>query len=290
MSAARSSSLLPSPAVRTMKPPGIPACMDLQDALQAQALLVAGDLARDAGVLERRHVDHVSAGQRDVRRDARALLAERLLGDLDDDLLAFLQQFGDGRQRRSLRAAEGSLASGLFGPGRTFDGFRGGGSFRRARRLVPILRCRPDPPPRILRRMRRGMRCGNRPPCSRTCADSGGVTPGCRRLPAAASFTFGQTRVSGLFRRLRVHLFHGTLSTKASSVDHDFDFRFDCGSGSAGAATISLTLRLSSAHRRVVRLLNRFLGDLGQRLSGIGRLTSVSCRSRISSSSASSSG
>ena len=68
----------------------------LQNALQAQALFVARDLARDAHVFERRHVDHVAARQRDVRGDARALLAERLLGDLNDDFLAFLQQIGDG--------------------------------------------------------------------------------------------------------------------------------------------------------------------------------------------------
>ena len=50
------------------------------------------DLARNAHVLQRRHVDHVAAGQRDVRGDARALLSQRLLGDLNDNLLAFLQQ------------------------------------------------------------------------------------------------------------------------------------------------------------------------------------------------------
>ena len=72
----------------------------LQDALQPLALFVAGDLARDADVIDRRHVDHEPARQRDVRCDARALLAERLLGNLDDDLLPFLQQVGDGRERR----------------------------------------------------------------------------------------------------------------------------------------------------------------------------------------------
>src|SRR5690348_3316325 len=38
-----------------------------------------------------------------MRRDPGALLAERFLGDLDDDLLTFLQQFRDrGRGRRTL--------------------------------------------------------------------------------------------------------------------------------------------------------------------------------------------
>ena len=62
MSAAISSSrACPSPAVRMMKPPGDPGAMALQNALQAQALFVAGDLARNAHVFERRHVDHVAA-------------------------------------------------------------------------------------------------------------------------------------------------------------------------------------------------------------------------------------
>ena len=69
----------------------------LQDALQAQTFLVARDLARDAHVLERRHIHHVAARQGDVRGDARALLPQRLLGDLDDDLLPFLEQIADGR-------------------------------------------------------------------------------------------------------------------------------------------------------------------------------------------------
>src|SRR5580698_2906485 len=83
--------------------------MDLQDALQAQTLIVARDLARDAGVFQRRHVNHVSAGQRDMRCDARALLPQWLFGDLDNDLLTFLQQLCNGRKRRPLRATVGSL-------------------------------------------------------------------------------------------------------------------------------------------------------------------------------------
>src|SRR5665213_732189 len=68
----------------------------LQNAFQAQAFFVAGDFAGDAHVLERRHVDHVAAGQRDVRGDARAFGAEGFFGDLDDDFLAFFQQIADG--------------------------------------------------------------------------------------------------------------------------------------------------------------------------------------------------
>ena len=67
------------------------------DALQALALFVGGDLARDADVIHRRHVNQEASGQRDVAGDARALLADGLLGNLDQDLLPFLQQVGDER-------------------------------------------------------------------------------------------------------------------------------------------------------------------------------------------------
>src|SRR5579863_1487088 len=68
-----------------------------KNALQAQALLIACNFAGDSHVLERGHVDHIAAGERDVRSDARALLPQWLLGDLDDDLLPFLEQIADGR-------------------------------------------------------------------------------------------------------------------------------------------------------------------------------------------------
>ncbi len=67
------------------------------DALQALALFVGVDLARDADMIDRRHVDQEAARQRDVAGDARALLADGLLGNLDQDFLAFLQQIGDQR-------------------------------------------------------------------------------------------------------------------------------------------------------------------------------------------------
>src|SRR5580658_9766578 len=69
----------------------------LQDALQPQTLFIAADFPRYAHVFERRHIDDVAPWKRDVRRDARALLPQRLLGDLNDDLLPFLKQVGDGR-------------------------------------------------------------------------------------------------------------------------------------------------------------------------------------------------
>src|SRR5713226_5565196 len=53
--------------------------------------------------MNRGHVDQEAAGQRDVAGDARALFAERLLGNLDDDVLAGLQHLGNelGTTRRN---------------------------------------------------------------------------------------------------------------------------------------------------------------------------------------------
>ena len=48
-------------------------------------------------MIHRRHVDQEAAGQRDVTGDARALLADRFLGNLHQNLLAFFQQVGDQR-------------------------------------------------------------------------------------------------------------------------------------------------------------------------------------------------
>ena len=70
------------------------------DAAQAAALVARLDLARDADVIDRRHEHQEPPGHRHVRREARALGAERLLDDLDEDLLAFLQQVFDLRLRR----------------------------------------------------------------------------------------------------------------------------------------------------------------------------------------------
>src|SRR6059036_2461254 len=45
--------------------------------------------------MNRGHIDKEASRQSDVAGDARALLAERLLGDLDDHVLAGLQNFGN---------------------------------------------------------------------------------------------------------------------------------------------------------------------------------------------------
>ena len=74
-----------------------------QNALQPLPLFVRPDLARHSDVVDRRHEDQKASGQRDVAGDARALLRDRLLGNLDQDLLPLLQQLGDDRQVARLR-------------------------------------------------------------------------------------------------------------------------------------------------------------------------------------------
>ncbi len=77
---------------------------------QAPAFAVGLDLARDARVVHRRHEDKEAAGQRDVRGDARALLGDRLLGDLNENLLSGLQQLADGREIGGLHRAAATAA------------------------------------------------------------------------------------------------------------------------------------------------------------------------------------
>ena len=67
----------------------------VDDLAQAVALVAVGDLARDAGVIDGRHVDEKAARQRDVGGDAGALGAERRFRDLNQDLVALAQQIFD---------------------------------------------------------------------------------------------------------------------------------------------------------------------------------------------------
>ena len=73
---------------------------------QALALVFGGNLARHTGVIHRRHVNQKTSGQRDVTGNARAFFADRLLGDLHQDFLAFFEQISDQRCRLDLIAAE----------------------------------------------------------------------------------------------------------------------------------------------------------------------------------------
>ena len=135
MSARSSSSVRPSPAVRTMYPPGIPERWDCSTRFSRSALVVGGDLARHADVIDRGHVNQEAARQRDVRGDAGALLAERLLGDLNDDFLALAQQIADGRVLRLVGAGFGAgFGAARCGPLWCLLGFGAklGGVFRAA--------------------------------------------------------------------------------------------------------------------------------------------------------------
>ena len=67
----------------------------VHDLAEPAPLAVLLDAARDADVIDGRHEDEVPAGERDVARDAGALRPDRILRDLDDDLLALLQQVLD---------------------------------------------------------------------------------------------------------------------------------------------------------------------------------------------------
>src|SRR6266404_40843 len=65
------------------------------DSLQPDPLHFVGNLTRDADVVHRRHVDDEPSGQRDVRRNARAFFGNRLFGNLNENLLPFVQQLAD---------------------------------------------------------------------------------------------------------------------------------------------------------------------------------------------------
>ncbi len=69
------------------------------DAAQPASFLARLDLPGDADVIDRRHEDQKAPRHGDVRREARALGAERLLDDLDEDLLALLEEVLDPRLR-----------------------------------------------------------------------------------------------------------------------------------------------------------------------------------------------
>src|SRR4051812_49241975 len=61
-------------------------------------------------MFEARHVDHVAARQGGVGRDPCAFLADGLLCDLDDDLLALFEEFRDRGERRALAVGPGDGA------------------------------------------------------------------------------------------------------------------------------------------------------------------------------------
>ena len=82
----------------------------VEDLLQAAALGGIADLLRDAANLRARHHDEVAAGNRKVRRHARALRRDRALRDLHDDLGAGRKALGDLLVREAVRLAPALLA------------------------------------------------------------------------------------------------------------------------------------------------------------------------------------
>src|ERR1700733_12503520 len=81
------------------------------DALQPLPLFIRSNLSRHPGMVHGRHVDQEPPRQRDVTRDARAFLADGLLGNLYQDFLAFLQQIADLRNLALLTAWETAPAT-----------------------------------------------------------------------------------------------------------------------------------------------------------------------------------
>src|SRR5882724_2336209 len=71
------------------------------------------DFARDAGVMNRGHVDQEATRQSDMAGDARAFFAERLLGDLDDHVLTGLQHLGN-ELRTARRAGTPALIASVL--------------------------------------------------------------------------------------------------------------------------------------------------------------------------------
>ena len=105
---------MPTPAVRTMKPPdgmSSSAAQHLDQLPQTVSFAVRFDLSRNADVFDRRHVNEKTTRQRDVRSDAGALLGNRFLGDLDENLLSFIQQI---RNRWLLPISISSLRAGII--------------------------------------------------------------------------------------------------------------------------------------------------------------------------------
>ena len=69
----------------------------LNDPLQPLPFFIRCDLARNTGVIDRRHVNEKTSRQGNVAGDARALFANRFFGDLHQNFLALLQKISDLR-------------------------------------------------------------------------------------------------------------------------------------------------------------------------------------------------
>jgi hypothetical protein len=69
----------------------------LDGGFQPGPFVIVGDPSRHSELDHRRHVHQEASGQRDVGRQARALGADGVLDDLDEDLLAFAEEIADVR-------------------------------------------------------------------------------------------------------------------------------------------------------------------------------------------------
>ena len=88
-----SSAEAPSAAVRTMIPPSLASSPLMISFSRARSRVV--EPARDSEALALRDEDEEASGQRDLRRQPRALRLHRVLDRLDEDLLAARDQVGD---------------------------------------------------------------------------------------------------------------------------------------------------------------------------------------------------
>ena len=87
-----------------------------------------------------RHVHQITSRQRDMAGNTRALLRDRLLGDLYQDFLAFLEQVADGRHRGTIAAVARTIA---LLPGRLGRFARNGGCFGARHAIVAFTAARP---------------------------------------------------------------------------------------------------------------------------------------------------
>src|SRR4029077_16494381 len=81
------------------------------DAPQAASLFARFDFSGDADMVDRRHEHEEAPGERRVGGQPRALGAQGFLGDLDDNLLAFLDEIFDFLLGRPLAAPAAPLAA-----------------------------------------------------------------------------------------------------------------------------------------------------------------------------------
>ena len=174
------------------------AALALVDVLEQLALALAlrvGEAPAGADPAALRHVDEVAAGDRELHREPRALRLQRVLDDLDQDLLARLDQLVDSPPLAAAAARRR--------PRRP-----GGRSRRRAGSRFAPGRCRRTRPPC------RGGRC-RRPPCR--CCRRSSAGRGARRRARRPS-----NRQSRNARRprLRLRTLRGCRLTCRRHGDH----------------------------------------------------------------------